>query len=96
VRQVAVEKSRFGVLQRRLRGIVVESRAPDEAPLSRELQLPGRLPCDAQQMTSTPRVRIPPAGQHGFPYGSSSLDLAGLGYSEQEYLISGTAHHSGS
>ena len=40
---------------------------------------------------STPRVRVPPAGQHGFPYGSSSLNLAGLGYSEQEYIISGTA-----
>ena len=40
---------------------------------------------------STPRVRVPPAGQHGFPYGSSSLNLAALGYSEQEYLISGTA-----
>jgi hypothetical protein len=40
---------------------------------------------------STPRVRVSPAGQHGFPYGSSSLNLAALGYSEQEYLISGTA-----
>ena len=40
---------------------------------------------------STPRVRVPPAGQHGFPYGSSSLNLAALGYSEQEYIISGTA-----
>src|SRR6516162_3959149 len=51
VRQVRTVKPHFGVLQRRLRGVVVESRAPDEAPLSRELQLPGRFPRDAQQMT---------------------------------------------
>jgi hypothetical protein len=40
---------------------------------------------------STPRVRVPPAGQHGFPFASTSLNLAALGYTEQEYFISGTA-----
>ena len=39
----------------------------------------------------TPRVNVAPAGQHGFPFRSSALNLGRLGYVEQEFLISGTA-----
>jgi len=39
----------------------------------------------------TPKVSLPPAGTHGFPFFSSSLDLASFGYTEQEFLISGRA-----
>lgn len=38
-----------------------------------------------------PGVRAAPAGQHGFPFMSSTLNLAASGYLEQEFLISGTA-----
>ncbi len=39
----------------------------------------------------TPTIKVAPAGQHGFPYISSAIDLASRGYTEKEYLISGTA-----
>ena len=39
----------------------------------------------------TPTIRMASAGTHHFPYLSSALDLASHGYSEKEYLISGTA-----
>jgi hypothetical protein len=39
----------------------------------------------------TPRVRLPPAGRHGFPFMSTTLDLGKVGYQEQEFLISGVA-----
>ena len=39
----------------------------------------------------TPTITVATAGQHGFPYASSALDLASRGYIEKEYLISGTA-----
>ncbi len=45
----------------------------------------------AQAVVPTPTISIPPAGTHGFPFGTSSVDLASLGYSEQELFISGTA-----
>jgi hypothetical protein len=38
-----------------------------------------------------PRVSVTPNGQHGFPFRSSALNLAKLGYVEQEFLLSGTA-----
>jgi hypothetical protein len=41
--------------------------------------------------TRTPVISAAPAGQHRFPFGSSAVDLAGRGYTEKEYLISGTA-----
>jgi hypothetical protein len=45
----------------------------------------------ADPSTPTPRVSVAPQGQHGFPFGSSALDLGKLGYVEQEFLVSGTA-----
>ena len=39
----------------------------------------------------TARVRLPPPGQHGFPFMSTKLDLSKYGYQEQEFLLSGTA-----
>src|SRR5215467_782423 len=39
----------------------------------------------------TPQVRLPPPGQNGFPFMSTTLDLGRFGYQEQEFLISGTA-----
>jgi len=39
----------------------------------------------------TPAVSIPPAGLHGFPFLTSSVNLATFGYSEQEFFISGSA-----
>jgi hypothetical protein len=45
----------------------------------------------AQATVPTPGVSIPPAGTHGFPFLTSSIDLAPFGYGEQEFLISGTA-----
>jgi hypothetical protein len=45
----------------------------------------------AQAVVPTPTISIPPAGAHGFPFGTSSVDLAAFGYSEQELFISGTA-----
>jgi hypothetical protein len=45
----------------------------------------------AQASVPTPTVSIPPAGTHGFPFLTSSIDLASLGYTEQEFFISGTA-----
>ena len=45
----------------------------------------------AQAVVPTPSVSIPPAGTHGFPFLTSSIDLTRFGYGEQEFLISGTA-----
>ena len=45
----------------------------------------------AQAAVPTPGVSIPPAGIHGFPFLTSSINLASFGYGEQEFLISGTA-----
>jgi Alpha/beta hydrolase domain len=45
----------------------------------------------AQASVPTPNVSIPAAGTHGFPFLTSSIDLAPFGYAEQEFLISGTA-----
>jgi len=36
-------------------------------------------------------VRSAPNGQNGFPFMASALNLASVGYAEQEYLLSGTA-----
>jgi hypothetical protein len=44
-----------------------------------------------QASVPTPTVTIPPAGTHGFPFGTSSVDLTGFGYAEQEFFISGKA-----
>jgi hypothetical protein len=40
----------------------------------------------------TPTVSIPPAGNHGFPFLTSAINLANFGYTQSEFLISGTAH----
>jgi len=45
----------------------------------------------AQAAVPTPAVSIAPAGSKGFPFLTSSVDLAGAGYTEQEFFISGTA-----
>lgn len=45
----------------------------------------------AQASVPTPTLSIPPAGNHGFPFLTSSLNLAGFGYTEHEFFISGTA-----
>jgi Alpha/beta hydrolase domain len=53
---------------------------------------PGGAAVDAHDATgATARVRLPPPGQHGFPFMSTILDLAKYGYQEQEFLISGIA-----
>jgi hypothetical protein len=41
--------------------------------------------------SNTPTIRIPSSGQHGFPFMSSSANLAARHYVEQEFLFSGTA-----
>jgi hypothetical protein len=46
----------------------------------------------ARAAVPTPSVTLPPAGTHGFPFLTSSINLAAFGYTEQEFLISGTAH----
>ncbi|MBS0579011.1 MAG: hypothetical protein JSR36_07080 [Proteobacteria bacterium] len=38
-----------------------------------------------------PTLRAAPSGVHGFPFRTSTLNLAGAGYVEQEFLLSGTA-----
>jgi hypothetical protein len=38
-----------------------------------------------------PAISRPPAGTHGFPFSSSAINLAKLGYIEQEFFISGHA-----
>src|SRR5689334_23071882 len=45
----------------------------------------------AQAAVPTPTVSLPPAGTHGFPFLTSSINLANVGYTEQEFFISGTA-----
>ncbi len=44
-----------------------------------------------QAAVPTPSVSVPPPGTNGFPFLTSSINLASFGYGEQEYLISGTA-----
>ena len=39
----------------------------------------------------TPTVSVPPAGGKGFPFFTSSIDLASFGYTESEFFISGDA-----
>jgi hypothetical protein len=48
-------------------------------------------PMVALASVPTPTVSVPPAGTRGFPFWSSSLDLSRFGYTEQEFLISGSA-----
>ena len=45
----------------------------------------------AQAAVPTPTVSNPPAGAKGFPFLTSSIDLADFGYTEREFFISGTA-----
>src|SRR6266581_5582640 len=45
----------------------------------------------AQASVPIPTVSIPPAGTKGFPFQTSSIDLASFGYTEQEFFISGAA-----
>ena len=53
---------------------------------------PGGAAVDAHDATgATARVRLPPPGQHGFPFMSTILDLGKYGYQEQEFLVSGIA-----
>lgn len=40
---------------------------------------------------AAPVVAAPPHGAHGFPFGTTNLDLAAVGYVEQEFLFSGQA-----
>ena len=44
-----------------------------------------------QASVQTPNLSIPPAGNNGFPFLASSIDLAAFGYTEREFFISGTA-----
>lgn len=39
----------------------------------------------------TPAISVAPTGTHGFPAGSTTVDLSAYGYTEQEFFISGTA-----
>lgn len=48
-------------------------------------------PVAALASVPTPTVSIPPGGTRGFPFWSSSLDLAHFSYTEKEFLISGNA-----
>jgi len=48
--QFRIKKTFLPILQRDLRGVVVEASASDEAPLRRELQVPRHLPGHAQIM----------------------------------------------
>ena len=52
--------------------------------------LPGLVNA-AESSLPAARLQIPPPGQNGFPFRTSTLDLGRLGYVEQELLISGTA-----
>lgn len=45
----------------------------------------------ADEGSATPAVSAPPPGRHGFPFMSTSTDLAASHYVEQEFLFSGTA-----
>jgi hypothetical protein len=45
----------------------------------------------AQAAVPVPMVSIPPAGNNGFPFLTSSIDLAAFGYTETEFLLSGDA-----
>ena len=40
---------------------------------------------------AAPGLRVAPPGLHGFPFRSSTLNLASFGYVEQEFLLSGNA-----
>ena len=45
----------------------------------------------ADEGSATPAVSAPPPGRHGFPFMSTSTDLAASHYVEQEFRVSGTA-----
>ena len=45
----------------------------------------------AQATVPTPTVSNPPTGAKGFPFLTSSINLADFGYTEREFFISGTA-----
>jgi hypothetical protein len=49
-------------------------------------------PMAALASAPTPTVSLPPAGGNGFPFDTSSVNLASFGYTESEFFISGTAH----
>lgn len=51
------------------------------------------LPTAAADSSPVPTATVsaPPPGQHGFPFMATTLNLARLGYVEQEFLVSGTA-----
>ncbi len=45
----------------------------------------------AAAQTPSPIISRPPIGTHGFPFSSTAIDLSKLGYTEQEFFISGQA-----
>lgn len=49
----------------------------------------------AKAEVPSPRITAPPAGSHGFPFLSEADDLAGKGYLEQEFVLSGTGRPTG-
>ena len=51
----------------------------------------GVLSAAAWASVPTPTISIPPAGTKGFPFLTSSIDLASFGYTEEEFFISGDA-----
>src|SRR6267154_318722 len=48
-------------------------------------------PMAAVASVPTPTVSLPPTGGHGFPFDTSSINLASFGYTESEFFISGNA-----
>jgi hypothetical protein len=53
--------------------------------------LPARAIGPSGPAVPTPRLADPPAGVRGFPLWDSYYDLKPFGYTEREYLVSGTA-----
>ena len=49
-------------------------------------------PIAALAAVPTPTVSVPPAGNNGFPFLRAAVNLSNFGYTEKEFLISGTAH----
>ncbi|TDD72779.1 hypothetical protein E1293_32520 [Actinomadura darangshiensis] len=49
------------------------------------------VPPAAAQATDAPEITVPPDGSHGFPFLAAAEDLGSFGYTESEYLFSGTA-----
>ena len=45
----------------------------------------------ARAAEPVPTVSIPPSGEHGIPFDTSSINLADFGYAETEFLLSGNA-----